>query len=82
MTEKKNVRRKGILGFPVGPVRETLLDILEGRKVAGSNPAETREKSKSDELPPEFKLLERKYGRKMAKAAHDFIENYLDAMFE
>jgi len=82
MTEKKEVRR-GIFGFPVGPIRRRLLDILESR-AAGFEPAETREEeSKSgDELPPEFKPLEKKYGKKMAKAAHDFIENYLDALFE
>jgi len=80
---KKDVRRKGILGFPVGPVRETLLDILEGRRVTSSNPAEIRKKreAKSDELPPEFKPLERKYGKKMARTAYKFIENYINSMF-
>lgn len=78
MTEK--VRRRIL--------RRRLLEVLEARRtrrVAGSNPApkrvEEEKKREGDELPPEFKPLERKYGKTMARAAYRFIENYLDSMF-
>jgi len=82
MTEKKNVRRRGIL-------RRRLFEVLEtrrARRFAGSNPApkrvdEEEKKRKEDELPPEFKPLERKYGKKMARTAYKFIENYINSMF-
>jgi len=59
--------------------RETLRKLL-GIMDTGSNPGVKVVEEK--ELPPEFKPLEAKYGHKMAKAAKDFIERYLEAMFE
>lgn len=56
--------------------RETLRKLLDVKP--GSNPGVKVE----EELPPEFKPLEAKYGHKMAKAAKDFVERYLEAMFE